>query len=106
VRIPQQQQQSSAAANSLPLMLKGMIDWFSDVEVFAVYYRAGQWSVIAPTVRELSGRHGIRRIARVSDRSLRRQRSSPPRDHPLLRSPRRRERHAAVLDLRPANRRR
>jgi hypothetical protein len=42
-----------------------MADWFSDVEVFAVYYRAGQWSVVAPAVRELSGRHGIRRVARV-----------------------------------------
>jgi hypothetical protein len=43
-----------------------MADWFSDVEVFAAYCCGGQWSVVAPAVRELSGRHGIRRVARVS----------------------------------------
>jgi hypothetical protein len=84
-----------------------MADWFPDVEVFAAYYSgAGQWSVVAPAVRELSGRYGIRRIARVSERSLRRHRSSPRRDHQLLRAPRRRDRHAAVLDLRLIDRRR
>jgi hypothetical protein len=71
-----------------------MADRLSDVGVFAAYCRAGQWSIVAPVVRELSGRHGIRRIARVPDRSLRRHRSSPPRDRLLLRSLRvRRARH-------------
>jgi hypothetical protein len=42
-----------------------MADWFSEVDVFAAYYCAGQWSVVAPVVRELSGRHGIRRIAAI-----------------------------------------
>jgi hypothetical protein len=54
-----------------------MADWFSDVEVFAVYRSAGQWSVMSPVVRELSGRYGVRRIA-------------AQRDHLLLRSSRRR----------------
>jgi hypothetical protein len=70
-----------------------MAYWFSDVEVFAAYYSgAGQWSIVAPAVRELSGRFGIRRIARVSERSPRRR---PPsqRDHLLLRSPRRCAKH-------------
>jgi hypothetical protein len=47
-----------------------MADWFSDVEVFAAYYSAGQWSVVAPAVRELSGRHGIRRIARCRNEAF------------------------------------
>jgi hypothetical protein len=51
---------------------------FFDVGVFAAYHSgAGQWSIVAPAVRELSGRHGIRRIARVSERSLWRHRSLP-----------------------------
>jgi hypothetical protein len=81
-----------------------MTDWFSDVGVFAAYYSgAGQWSIVAPTVRELSGRFGIRRIARVSERSLRRYRSLPRRDYLLLWPPQRRERHAVARDLRPVN---
>jgi hypothetical protein len=36
-----------------------MADWFPDVDVFAAYYRAGQWSVVAPVVSELSGRRGF-----------------------------------------------
>jgi hypothetical protein len=69
----------------------------SDVPVFAAYHRAGQWSVIAPAVRELSGRHGIRRIARVPEQSLRRQRQPSRRDHQLLRPSQRRASRAVAL---------
>jgi hypothetical protein len=75
-----------------------MADWFSDVAVFAAYYRADQWSIAAPAVRELSGRFGIRRIARVPERSLRRHRPPSQRDHLLLRSPRRRASHVLPFD--------
>jgi hypothetical protein len=49
----------------------------TDVPVFAAHLTpSGLWEVLAPVVRELSGRHGIRRIVRVSER--------PPNvhDHP------------------------
>jgi hypothetical protein len=41
----------------------------SDVPVLAAHLLpSGQWEVLAPVVRELSGRHGIRRIAVIRDR--------------------------------------
>jgi hypothetical protein len=70
-----------------------------DAPVFAVRLTSSDsWEVLALAVRELSGRHGIRRIARVSERSFRQQRLLLQRDSPLLRSLRvRRVRRASPL---------
>jgi hypothetical protein len=67
-----------------------------DVPVFAVCLTpSDSWEVLAPAIRELSGRHGVRRIARVSERSLRLRRQPSRRGPPLLRPPQRRVRRVA-----------
>ena len=68
-----------------PRHLLRMVELPSDVAVFAVVCDAtGQWFALAPAVRELSGRHGIRRVGALpnSDFGYLGRASSSCRDSP------------------------
>jgi hypothetical protein len=56
----------------------------TDVPVFAAHLlSSGRWEVIAPVAHELSGRHGIRRLARMSGGMHRRMKIASGPSHAL-----------------------